>query len=388
MNILLITQDFPNDERDVIVSGAVKNPFYLSRALTERGHRLTIVSFDRISSSKAPRDPGAPPVRRFHSSLKLFFRTLWLNTRSFPHLLHLAKRHDVIQSHHPHYTVQVAAMKALRLIRTPLIVKAHGTAVPELRANEYKGIKGFLLNINARFNLLFDRFVLRTADITVSSSRYQLFELGTLYKARPDRLSMIRNGYPESLYDKVEKVPRPIGSAFALLFVGRIVPKKGIAYFIDLVRQVNKTRKARGQLILGRRLGIEDQGLYKTHIAPLAGDTTFNVRFDVQDREMPSIYAAADVLIVPSRGYESIPTVVYEALAVGTPVFPTGDWGIPEIIPPPYHLSGNIERDAAHLVDELSKPYAARRPVHSRGENGWRARAIEFEKLYAGLAAR
>ena len=61
--------------------------------------------------------------------------------------------------------------------------------------------------------------------------------------------------------------------------------------------------------------------------------------------------AAADVGLVPSRGYESIPTVVFEMGAVGLPVFASWRWGIPEVLPERFALSGEAADDAARVTD-------------------------------------
>lgn len=53
---------------------------------------------------------------------------------------------------------------------------------------------------------------------------------------------------------------------------------------------------------------------------------------NVPESDLASYYNAADLCVVPSLGYESIPTVIYEAMACGLPVLTQGAWGIPEVL--------------------------------------------------------
>ena len=244
MRLLVITQDLAPSRDEVIVGGAIKNPYHLVSALLRRGHQISVLSFDRFSHRDADAAPGAPPVRRFRSLLKLAPKTVWLNVKSSLAALREARRADLVQSHHPDFTLQIAALKRLGLVKAPLIVKAHGTGFPELHANQWGGVRGLVLRANTRIHLHLARFVFGVADRTIASSAFQTKEMTELYAVPTQRLVTIYNGYPQDAYARL--APRRHEVTRRLLFVGRIVPKKGVDYFIALVRALGTSnRRAR-----------------------------------------------------------------------------------------------------------------------------------------------
>lgn len=388
MRLLVITQDFAADASEVIVGGALKNPCYLVEQLQRRGHEIAVLSFDRFAHAAdvAP----APRVHRYGSLLRLVPRTLWLNAKSTLRALREARRCDVIQSHHPSYVLQLSLLKRLGLVKAPLIVKAHGTGFPELHANEWGGLRGFLLRVNARIHLGLDRFALDVADKTISSSAFQTQEMTSLYGVPTERVVTIYNGYPEDRYARLAR--RTGDGPRRMLFVGRIVPKKGVDYFVELARAVARRTDVKAVMVLGHSRAIEDPALYRRVVEPLLQDPAFEVRFDVPEAEMPRIYAGCDVLVVPSRGYESVPTVVYEGHAAGLAVFATRKWGIAEVVKPEFGLSGELDDDAAAIATYLAAPRSSAAAPPSQAYRSqdfrWDALARKFEALYDELTQR
>ena len=74
--------------------------------------------------------------------------------------------------------------------------------------------------------------------------------------------------------------------------------------------------------------------------------------------EVGEALAAIDVLIVPSLCYENTPTVIYEALASGTPVIAAGEGGMRELVEE--HVGGwLVPRDDPRALAELMARLAA-----------------------------
>jgi len=396
MRIALLTQNFPAGRHQPIVSGAVKNPYYLTRALIDLGVAVDVVSFDHPPAESASTDLALSSLTRVPGrGLKLFLRTLWFNAATLFHVRRLARRVDLIQSHHPDVCVQVALLKRLNLVKAPLVVKAHGTSLPEFESNRFRGLRGRLLALNSRVHLALHRFAFAQADLVLSSSAYQVRELVELYRVPPEKVRVVYNGAdpdPEAVLGATDAARLDTGDTW-LLFVGRVVRKKGADYFLELVEALGeRLPDLRGLLVLGRSDQIEDRAWYREKIEPRAEPRRFTRLFDVPDDSLQAVYRRCRALIVPSRDYESIPTVVYEAHAAGIPVYATYDWGIPEVVRPEYALSGDLASDVRKLAERLDDSEPARdsaEPPPSctyRPERfTWRAIGRQYLDLYRGL---
>ena len=118
---------------------------------------------------------------------------------------------------------------------------------------------------------------------------------------------------------------RPDAGELRLLFVGRLVEKKGIFDLLEAIRDLP-----------GVRLDVLGSGALEAQARAAAGA---NVHFHgaVPPTEIPLAMAAADFLVAPSKvapsgDKEGTPTVILEAMASGLPVLATRHAGIPEMI--------------------------------------------------------
>jgi glycosyltransferase involved in cell wall biosynthesis len=124
-----------------------------------------------------------------------------------------------------------------------------------------------------------------------------------------------------------------------VLFVGRIVPYKGIEY---LIKAVETAKAVYGEdltlLLLGGGEGksIINQSKYYQYIQKLAktSPVSNNIRFvgRIESTQLASYYSLADVIALPSvmRG-EAFGAVLLEALACGTPVVASDIPGVKDV---------------------------------------------------------
>lgn len=345
----LIIRSHPRDEAACLVSGAVKNPFRLLQSLRSRVDVVGVVCADQTDRFTSH---GYEVSGRSLGFLKLYVRTLLWNLVNLPAVLRLFRRAEVVQCHHPHFGLGAALLRRCVFRDTLFVVKAHGTAVPELHANRYTGARAAVLRANSRLHRAHDRVVLRCADVCVTSSDFQHHEMTSLYGVRPDRLRTAYNGYSPRYLQTDLTTGRAAGAGPNLLFVGRVVPKKGLDHLLDIYEQVrHDVPGTRLTLVLGSRSHIEDPATFAMveQRSRELGDC--RLLFDLTEVQLFEEIAAADVGLVPSRGYESIPTVIFEMGAAGLPVFATWQWGIPEVLPARFALSGETAEDAARVVD-------------------------------------
>jgi glycosyltransferase involved in cell wall biosynthesis len=171
-----------------------------------------------------------------------------------------------------------------------------------------------------------------------------------IYKVSALKLITIYNGYDPEFYSYSGN-GHPVQNKIVFGFCGRVVPKKNILYCFDLCNAaLAKGFEVELVLVLGEAGVIEDPQTY-TLINESISSVTFTVRLhhDLSEGAHADLLASCDIGLVPSRGYESIPSVIYEFSAVGVPVFATYDWGIPEIMKQEYALTGDIEEDVLRI---------------------------------------
>ena len=72
--------------------------------------------------------------------------------------------------------------------------------------------------------------------------------------------------------------------------------------------------------------------LPKDFMMELENSDNIDIVYKRTEHELVNDINSARVLLVPSRGYESLPTVIMEAIACEVPVVATNAWGNPEVI--------------------------------------------------------
>lgn len=230
---------------------------------------------------------------------------------------------DVIDAH-VYYPDGLAAALLARTLKKPVTVTARGTDL-----NHYP----------QRYPLV-GRMIAKTAhqvdaSITVCAAlKEALVELG----AAPGGVHVMRNGVDLQQFFPSDRdvarltwrVHRP-----TLLSVGHLIERKGhdlviqaLSHLPDVDLILAGDGPERGKLLrLASKLGLADR-----------------VRFVgvISHQDLASLYSAVDALVLASSR-EGWPNVLLEALACGTPVIATRNWGTPEIVSAP---------EAGLLVDQ------------------------------------
>ncbi len=114
-----------------------------------------------------------------------------------------------------------------------------------------------------------------------------------------------------------------VGDGFVVLFMGRLVPDKGVDLAIDALPD--------GATLLVAGDGPERAQLEARAHARVVPGARVRWLGEVRGEARRDLYAAADAVIVPSR-VDGAPTVVREAFAAGRPVVATRVGGLPELV--------------------------------------------------------
>lgn len=130
-----------------------------------------------------------------------------------------------------------------------------------------------------------------------------------------------------------EEARRRLGLApsdFLILSVRRLVPRMGLDALIGAMERV-------GREIPNARLVIGGEGPERTALEALARSLPpGRVQFwgQVREEDLPGLYRAADVVVLPSRALEGFGLVAAEAMACGTPAMGTPVGALPELLEP------------------------------------------------------
>lgn len=179
-------------------------------------------------------------------------------------------------------------------------------------------------------------------------------------------------------------VPARTPGRARVLFVGRIVPYKGLTYLIDAVGSLVRAGSEVELLIGGKGPQLEE---LRQQVAArgLGGSVRF-LGF-VPDAALGPLYESADVVACPSVSLlESTPISLQEAMTFGTPVVGTTLAGTEETIPNDGRRGRLVApKDVTALAAALQELLAAGRPGGATPGRTWADTAREYLKLFDEL---
>lgn len=287
---------------------------------------------------------------------------------------------DIVHVHWPlpHAIQGLAAKRAAAL---PTVLSFHGVELTWAR--QFPPFRPFL------------RGVIRRADAVTANSEYTAGMIRSIYD-RDVRLIP----FGATLSQKVVKAPRSRkpGDSFRLLFVGRLVERKGVHYLLDAIAKLRKSHPA--------SLTIVGDGPWRARLAERTARLGLDdvVRFEgfVANEELARHFETCDAFVLPAvidaKGdTEGLGVVLVEALAYGRPVIATAAGGIVDVIrdgetgtlvPP-----GDADALAAAIAEYIERPefaqqLAAAGSAHVQANFSWPAIIGRLTDLYRGLLSR
>jgi glycosyltransferase involved in cell wall biosynthesis len=245
----------------------------------------------------------------------------------------LAPRATVVDVHFALYGAPVLLAAGRR---TPVVAHFHGPWSSESEVEARGG--GLLRRAPLLVKGALERWVLRRAAVvsTVSHAfaRLVISELGVSpwkVEIAPPGVDLHRFA-PGDRVAARERMGVPPGSR-VVVTARRLVDRVGVDLLLDAWRSVVCAVDDPSLVLLiagdgPRRRDLEQQAA----ALGIARSVRFLGRID--DDELPALYCAADLAVVPSRALEGFGLVVLEALACGTPVIATQVGGLPEVLEP------------------------------------------------------
>jgi glycosyltransferase involved in cell wall biosynthesis len=216
--------------------------------------------------------------------------------------------------------------------RTPHVATVHGGDVFSLRGKALKPFKALALRASDAVTVNSSATAQSVAEITGSQVEPYRIPMGTDV-SDPDR----------EIVARVAKRYRN-GQGPLLVFVGRLVPEKGVFDVLETLRIVRRELPEATALIVG-------EGPSRPELEPLAQapDLSGSVHFVgwVKPSEVVSYMAAGDFVLGPSKSspdgwVEAFGLTMVEAMMSRTPLIATRSGGIPDVV---------TDRETGILVD-------------------------------------
>lgn len=202
----------------------------------------------------------------------------------------------------------------------PYIVTGHGGDVKLLNKFPFSALKGKCLSKAFSVTVVSEelRHSLKPYEKRLELNKVSVIPMGC------DLDKFNKNNYVDNFFSQEGKK--------VILFVGRLAEKKGLEYILDAMGIVDALLVIVGDGPLRGKVDMRREEINRK-----AGFEKIKMLGAKNHMELPTIYASADIMAVPSvtaldGDAEGMPTVVIEALASGLPVVASRHGGIGEVI--------------------------------------------------------
>ena len=173
----------------------------------------------------------------------------------------------------------------------------------------------------------------REATLIVTVSGYSAQKIVELYGVEEAKIRVVPNGVDTQRFKPIEdcdKIREGIdgNSKHLVLFVGNLIPRKGVHFLIEAAKQVTKESKDTKFVVVG-------DGPLKSHLSSYSKEMGVANNFiflqNVDDATLPAIYNCADIVASPSI-QEGQGVTLLEAQATAKPVVAFNVTAINEVV--------------------------------------------------------
>jgi glycosyltransferase involved in cell wall biosynthesis len=347
MKVVHITPTYFDDES--VIGGGERYPTELA-AWMAREVSTTLVSFGprRRSYMKGSLRVEVYPVKHFIHGNRV-------NPFSLRYLL-LLREATIVHVHHIHTIVSDLACLVASLLNKPVFVTDYGG--------------GGSLSLNRKLRLL-KRYRVAMA--------YSRFGANLLPPELKERSTLVKGGIDTERFSPDAGLARER----KILYVGRILPHKGINYLIDAFRALGRSDYV--LRIIGR---VYDERFY-AHLREQARDLAVEFVHDADDERLLREYRTAMATVLPSAhktlygDYTHVPELMgftlLESQACGTPVVCTDAGAMSEFVADGQTGYVVEQNSGAAIADALRKIIAAAPSAYAEFE----PRCREFVKPLA-----
>jgi glycosyltransferase involved in cell wall biosynthesis len=374
----------------------------VERRIIETAKRLhneiatTVYSGTKAGFRKPVSIDGTHLVPCFSTDL-LFPVDNWFFNRSLADAVNAIKA-DFYESH----TVSgYGFLNALRErgVKKPFIQTVHGVL-----ADEYvQSLQMGSLSLRAKLaNLVMWRLSkiegasAKSASLLVTVSKYSSGKMVQFYGVDEKKIRVVPNGVDIDRFkpSKVDaKLKRQIGldSKLCVLFVGRLIPRKGLSFLVEAAKHIVEEFEQTLFVVVGD--GPLKSGL-RARLEKMNLSRNFNFLGDVNESVLPALYNCADVFVLPSI-QEGQGIALLEAQASGKPVVAFDVGGVREAVRDK-ETGFLMKPDSSQLAEAVMKllsNYSVREKMGSKGREfvsdnfSWDVCAQKMLMVYREAAA-
>ena len=325
LNLALVVERY-----DPFAGGAERSAAQIAEELVRRGHRVTVIA----ATAGWDFDPGALTIhayarRRSASAVRLLGFHRW------------AKRQLEAGQFDTALSVTMAVPAPVVQPRAGTVRETLERLVARRRTSFDRGLKRVALALNAKQQafLAIERRVLADPAVqrVIGVSRYVVDELHRHYGLASPRVQLIPNAavMPPADDEQRRQWRRSLRAGFGIdedatvhLFAAEDPQRKGFDTLLRAMRRLVDDGQDKAPVVLlvgkigyGEQKAVADAGL------------TDYVRYVGPTRQMPAVYAASDVTVLPTY-YDPASKVVIESLMMGVPAISTGYNGASDFIRP------------------------------------------------------
>ena len=220
--------------------------------------------------------------------------------------------------------------------KVPFVQTIHGVLADEYAQAYLRGGLSFrskLANLFMRQLAKNEEEAAKNATLIVTISQYSLRKIKQFYNVEPAKIRIVPNGVDPQRFNPAggsEKIKHrlKVGNRQCVLFVGRLIPRKGLGYLVEAAKLVVKERKETLFIIVGNGPS-KNKLVSDIDEAGLASNFAF--LGDVSEQDLPAVYRCADVFALPSI-QEGQGIALLEAQASAKPVVAFNVSGVTEAV--------------------------------------------------------
>ena len=372
LRILTLNYEFPP-----LGGGSSPVSYELGRELIAMGHEVDVITMgfgglpardviDGINVYRVPCLRKRREVCQTHEMASFVLRAL-------PMAMKLAntKHYDV---NHTHFILPTGLLARLLKMKTglPFLVTAHGSDVPGYNPDRF--------TLEHQMLRPLWNWILRGTDHLISPSRF----LQELIERRSSEcpISIIPNGF------RYEKFWPDRPKELRILIVTRMIPRKGVQYFLEALRTLDLGDFA---------VDIVGDGPYLPTLTRKASDLGLPITFwgwlDNKSAALRDLYERSSIFVLTSQ-VENFPNVLLEAMAAGQAIVTCQGTGCSEVVGPdallvPPRRPDRLRAAILRLIENDGLRAALGRRARARVERkfAWRTIAQRHVELYYQVLA-